>query len=278
MSRTMTVSLHLGLFFCGIVSALSAQTTRACTVARAIDGDTLECADGERVRLLLVNAPEMRDEPLGGLAREFVRGIAPPGTRVGLELDVRERDRYGRLLAHVHLPDGRTLNRVLARHGFAQVMVIPPNVRHVEAMRAAVDSARAEGAGLWGIEAFGEGGGAEPPVAGSGEGAVHRAPAEADEGRCHSSYPDVCIPPPPPDLDCGEVTHRRFRVVGTDPHGFDGDRDGVGCESGAEARDERRSPSRRPRSPAPLGGDDRSPDRLHAYSVYTVNARWSEPW
>lgn len=48
---------------------------------------------------------------------------------------------------------------------------------------------------------------------------------------CHSSYPTVCIPPPPPDLDCGDIPFRRFTVVGADPHRFDGDNDGVGCES-----------------------------------------------
>jgi micrococcal nuclease len=50
-------------------------------------------------------------------------------------------------------------------------------------------------------------------------------------GNCDSSYPDVCIPPPPPDLDCGQIPYRRFRVIGPDPHGFDGNSDGVGCES-----------------------------------------------
>jgi micrococcal nuclease len=49
--------------------------------------------------------------------------------------------------------------------------------------------------------------------------------------RCHASYPDVCIPPPPPDLDCPDIPFRRFRVVGSDPHRFDRDRDGIGCES-----------------------------------------------
>ena len=53
-------------------------------------------------------------------------------------------------------------------------------------------------------------------------------------GNCAASYPDVCIPPPPPDLDCGQISFKRFRVVynvaSPDPHGFDGDRDGVGCE------------------------------------------------
>jgi micrococcal nuclease len=44
------------------------------------------------------------------------------------------------------------------------------------------------------------------------------------------SYPDVCIPPPPPDLDCGDVAYHRFTVYPPDPHRFDGDYDGIGCE------------------------------------------------
>jgi micrococcal nuclease len=43
----------------------------------------------------------------------------------------------------------------------------------------------------------------------------------------------VCIPPPPPDLDCGDIPYRNFTVRHDvpDPHRFDGDKDGVGCES-----------------------------------------------
>ncbi|HAF61229.1 MAG TPA: hypothetical protein DCK95_02760 [Anaerolineaceae bacterium] len=48
---------------------------------------------------------------------------------------------------------------------------------------------------------------------------------------CHPSYPDVCIPYPPPDLNCPDIPYRRFRVLPPDPHGFDGDHDGIGCES-----------------------------------------------
>lgn len=47
---------------------------------------------------------------------------------------------------------------------------------------------------------------------------------------CDPSYPDVCIPPYPPDLDCSDIPERRFRVVGPDPHRFDGDKHGIGCE------------------------------------------------
>ncbi|MEZ4868789.1 MAG: SH3 domain-containing protein [Caldilineaceae bacterium] len=55
-------------------------------------------------------------------------------------------------------------------------------------------------------------------------------PAPTVGSNCDPSYPDVCIPSPPPDLDCGEIPYRRFRVVGADPHRFDGDHDGIGCE------------------------------------------------
>lgn len=57
-------------------------------------------------------------------------------------------------------------------------------------------------------------------------------PPTAARRNCDPSYPDVCIPPPPPDLDCGDISYRRFRVTGSDPHGFDRDGDGIGCESG----------------------------------------------
>jgi len=48
---------------------------------------------------------------------------------------------------------------------------------------------------------------------------------------CDASYPTVCIPLYPPDLDCGEISDRNFKVSPPDPHGFDPDEDGIGCES-----------------------------------------------
>lgn len=60
--------------------------------------------------------------------------------------------------------------------------------------------------------------------------AVQQTPTAGRAG-CDASYPTVCIPPPPPDLDCPEVPFKRFKVLPPDPHGFDRDRDGIGCES-----------------------------------------------
>jgi hypothetical protein len=51
------------------------------------------------------------------------------------------------------------------------------------------------------------------------------------KSNCDPSYPTVCIKPRPPDLDCKDIPYRRFTVLPPDPHNFDGDFDGIGCES-----------------------------------------------
>ena len=63
--------------------------------------------------------------------------------------------------------------------------------------------------------------------------AVHVGGAEAPHtgGNCSIYYPTVCIPDPSPDLDCGEVGFRNFEVLAGDPHRFDWNKDGVGCEN-----------------------------------------------
>jgi hypothetical protein len=72
-----------------------------------------------------------------------------------------------------------------------------------------------------------------PALTGTPARSAPRASAPpARSGNCDPSYPDVCIAPysQAGDLDCGEVPFRRFRVIGRDPHRFDGDNDGIGCE------------------------------------------------
>lgn len=54
--------------------------------------------------------------------------------------------------------------------------------------------------------------------------------SNSEENQCDSSYPTICIPPYSPDLDCGEISYRNFKVLQPDPHGFDRDNDGIGCE------------------------------------------------
>jgi micrococcal nuclease len=204
------------------------------TVTRVTDGDTIVVGGSIRVRLIGMDTPETHDprtsvQCFGPEASRRTSELLPAGTPVRLVYDVDRTDRYGRTLAYVYrLSDGVFVNIALVRDGFAQVATYPPNVAHVDEIRAAEAEAREAGRGLWG----------DCPVAGGSTAAtapptpttVTPAPP-AGGGACDPSYPDVCIPPAPPDLDCGQIAYENFRVVGADPHRFDGNHDGMGCES-----------------------------------------------
>jgi len=53
---------------------------------------------------------------------------------------------------------------------------------------------------------------------------------QTNEEYCNPSYPDVCIPAGPPDLDCDDIEYSNFTVLYPDEHRFDDDNDGIGCE------------------------------------------------
>ena len=134
--------------------ARAAPGSRAsCRVARVVDGDTFYCAGGRRVRLLLIDAPE-RNQQFGALAARALGRLAPVSSEVTLEFDVNTEDRYGRWLAYVYARDGRMVNEEMALAGFALVSVHPPNVRHVERIRAAAAQAQRARRGLWSTSAF----------------------------------------------------------------------------------------------------------------------------
>ena len=67
------------------------------------------------------------------------------------------------------------------------------------------------------------------PSTSFGFGLAGDLPAVWSRSRCSPAYPGVCLPPPPPDLDCGDISARNFRVLAPDPHRLDGDGDGIGC-------------------------------------------------
>lgn len=210
-------------------------------VTRVIDGDTIEVVyNGQlrTVRLIGVDTPETvhPGQPVqcfGQEASAFTTTMVDRANwQVYLEKDVSESDRYDRLLRYVWLPhaDGmRMLNQELISQGYAQLSTYPPDVRYVDLFRQLQADARQANTGLWGAcGGFGVPLATPTPIPQPTP--VPVAPVQ--RSNCDPSYPDVCIPPYPPDLNCGDIPFRRFRVIGPDPHGFDRDRDGVGCESG----------------------------------------------
>jgi micrococcal nuclease len=125
-------------------------------VSRVVDGDTIEVVidnTTEKVRLIGVDTPEtvhptIGEEPYGRQASDFTKSKLS-GQSVGLEFDVEERDRYGRLLAYVWLGD-QMFNEVLLREGYAQLATYPPNVKYVDRFTGAQEEARQQQRGLWG--------------------------------------------------------------------------------------------------------------------------------
>ena len=116
------------------------------TVARVVDGDTVELADGRRVRYIGMNTPE-RDQPYYKDASDTNRQLVN-GKTVQLELDVEPIDKYGRTLGYVWV-DGTMANLEIVRQGFANAFTVPPNVRYEAEFRNAERSAREAGRGLW---------------------------------------------------------------------------------------------------------------------------------
>jgi micrococcal nuclease len=214
------------------------------------DGDTIRVDIGgqvETLRLILIDTPETRDpnnppECYGAEATAFLEGLLPAGSELYLETDVSERDRFGRLLRYVWLDRGDKVylvNEAMVRSGYAAQSTFPPDVKYEERIQEAARFAREHGYGLWSACQTDEAGdtnelGAEPGAPTLDETApepeVIGDPPEAFG--CDPSYPELCVPPPPPDLDCGYVYDQGFRhitVLPPDPHNLDGNHDGVGC-------------------------------------------------
>lgn len=160
--RTRARALFAGIaltIVCGSPGALDAQKPRGapgigarvpCEVTTVHDGDTFRCQGDVRVRLLLVDAPEL-DQRFGADARQALRDLLPRTSIAWLEYDVQRRDRYGRTLAYAWTAEsgGRLLNLELARSGWVTAVVYPPNVRRIEEIRAAVQDARRSRRGIW---------------------------------------------------------------------------------------------------------------------------------
>lgn len=135
---------------------LSAPTQRSLhQVAKVLDGDTIVLKGGEHVRLLGVNAPEIdsrhRDGEPGGMAAKAWLQEKLRGRKVYLEFDRQKQDRYKRSLAHLYLANGEHLNLALVEEGLAMVNLLPPNLRHADAMFRAQQRAEKQKLGIWSL-------------------------------------------------------------------------------------------------------------------------------
>lgn len=81
-----------------------------------------------------------------------------PGTKVEVEKDVGERDKYGRFLAYIYV-NGKMINESLLEKGLARVAYIyAPNTRYVDRFEEIQDKAKKEKVGIWTIDGYAESG------------------------------------------------------------------------------------------------------------------------
>lgn len=138
-------------------------------VTSVADGDTLHVKINgreEKVRLIGVNTPEIAHPDLGIKEQPYGKEAAAytqkrlTGKQVYLELDVGERDKYGRILAYIWLEQPKSdseaevrakmYNAELLLNGYARVMTVPPNVKYADMFVKFQREAKDAGKGLWG--------------------------------------------------------------------------------------------------------------------------------
>jgi micrococcal nuclease len=122
-------------------------------VAHVGDGDTLTLDNGQKVRLLGIDAPELEKEgkPADFLAHKAKKHLTElvQGKRVRLEYDKLRYDRFGRTLAYLFLPDGTNLSVEMVGQGLAHVYTVPPNMRFREELLSAQRQAIKARRGVW---------------------------------------------------------------------------------------------------------------------------------
>ena len=123
-------------------------------VTRVIDGDTIELADGRRIRLLGIDAPELgrngsSAEAGAEASRDWLRQRIE-GALVTLRYGPRRLDGYGRTLAWVLLPGGELINRALLESGHARLVTrfgLPADLS--AELHSATARARVARRGIW---------------------------------------------------------------------------------------------------------------------------------
>ncbi len=208
------------------------------------DGDTLRVRQGGKtttIRLGCIDAPETAQVPWGQQSANRLKQLLPLGQAV--QVRSIERDRYGRIVAELFLGN-QSVNLMMVKEGQAVVYreYLSGCAGTQDQYETAEAQAKAQRLGFWNqdnpvmpwdyrtdkrsLNQTSNGASPRPQPT-----AAASPTTPTTNSKCDPSYPGVCIPPAPPDLDCKDITHRNFRVLPPDPHRFDGNKDGTGCES-----------------------------------------------
>ncbi len=152
LKKSFTALMALVVILGGSYFYFSGQQASEVYIERVIDGDTVETAAGNSIRLLGVDTPEIdwennNSEFYAEEAREFtIKNL--DDQKVLLEYDQDQKDQYGRTLAYIY-HDGQNFNQKLLQEGYATLMIVEPNDKYESEFKAAAAEARKAKKGVW---------------------------------------------------------------------------------------------------------------------------------
>ena len=114
-----------------------------------VDGDTVELADGSRVRYLGIDTPEFGQyyaDEATARNRELVEGKV-----VELQSGKQDKDEYGRLLRYVYA-GGVFVNAELVAQGYAKAYIFDPDDRYSQVLVQLEQYAKTRQRGLWAVD------------------------------------------------------------------------------------------------------------------------------
>ena len=133
--------------------ALEAPVATYYQVDKVFDGDTILLSNGTKVRFLGINTPEVaggrKSEEQGGEQAKAWLKQRLLHKKVSLQFDVEKQDKYQRSLAYVFDEQKSHINLELVKNGLAVVSIYPPNLKYLEQLLAAQQSAEAAQLGIW---------------------------------------------------------------------------------------------------------------------------------
>lgn len=136
------------------------QLDETAIVRHVHDGDTLHLSDGRKIRLIGINAPEVARkqipaEPLANDAKNaLTKLLRQHGNKIGLKFGIERHDKYQRLLAHLYLPDGQSVQAYLLNQGYAVSFTTPPNENNADCYRKVEQQAIKSRQGVWALDDY----------------------------------------------------------------------------------------------------------------------------
>ena len=213
-----------------IVGLIPAQG--AIKVSKVYDGDTITMADGLKIRLLQIDAPELGErECYADKSKATLISLLSKKGTIRLKADPvsASYDRYGRELRYIFVGNTNVNLEMVKLGAAAPYFYQGEKGRYSAAMLKAAENAKLYKVGLWkdcpGTKLL--------PTKAITTYKAFETPVANPSTTCDPNY-GGCVPLYPPDLDCSDIKALGLApvtVIGLDPHGLDADGDGSACTS-----------------------------------------------